>query len=87
MTMTLVDHLQCLSGDTLRSWLGHVGAWDKTRTRKDQFAAAIVEQLTRNLPAIVALRIDAEKALQAELAHTGKPSSARKPGCVLPPPP
>lgn len=71
MSISLHEHLMNLNAEVQKSWLRHVGAWDKTFTRKAQFAAAIEKQLRDNLDGFVNCLSDSEKHLLAESAHQG----------------
>jgi len=78
MTMSLHEHLLDLNADLLKGWLRRVNALDKTLTRKEHFARAIEQQLTLNLPAVLARLSESEKHLLAESAHQERLISERE---------
>jgi hypothetical protein len=78
MTISLREHLLGLNADLLKGWLRRMGVLEKGLTRKDQFACAIEQQLTLNLPAVVARLSEAEKDLLAESAHQKRLISERE---------
>lgn len=78
MNDPLREHLLSLNLDVLKRWLKRVDVPLKGVTRKDQFVRLLEQQITLNLPEVLARLSPAEKHLLADSAHQGRLLSVRE---------